>query len=286
VIEETRLKVIKASSPCPGRYVLYWMQSSQRTAWNHALAYAIEQANGVDLPVLVFFGLTARYPEANLRHYAFVLDGLRETAQDLAERGIRLVVRKCHPPDGALALAREGALVMVDRGYLRHQRSWRRELGRQAACPVIQVEADAVVPVQTAYPKAAWNAAVLRRRLTPLLPRFLRPLEEQTPRRPSLSLDLPGLDLSNVQAILKDLAVDRSVPPVDLPAGTQAARERPQRFIEGNLDRYPDERNDPGKQATSGLSPYLHFGQVSTRRGHRTPSRDQGMSPLWKPGEG
>ena len=41
-----------------GRYVLYWMQQSQRTDFNHALEYAIRGANESNLPVLVGFGLT------------------------------------------------------------------------------------------------------------------------------------------------------------------------------------------------------------------------------------
>jgi len=38
------------------------------------------------------------------------------------------------------------------------------------------------------------------------------------------------------------------------------------RFIDEDLSRYDDERNDPTKHAQSGLSPYLHFGQLSAQR--------------------
>jgi hypothetical protein len=48
-------------------YVLYWMQSAQRSEWNHALEYAIRQANERKKPAVAVFGLTADYPEANLR---------------------------------------------------------------------------------------------------------------------------------------------------------------------------------------------------------------------------
>jgi deoxyribodipyrimidine photo-lyase len=44
---------------------------------------AIAAANRLGLPVIVGFGLTADYPEANARHYAFMLEGLAETAQAL-----------------------------------------------------------------------------------------------------------------------------------------------------------------------------------------------------------
>ena len=43
-----------------GRYVLYWMQQSQRVESNPALEYAIERANELDLPLVAAFGLFVR----------------------------------------------------------------------------------------------------------------------------------------------------------------------------------------------------------------------------------
>ena len=69
-----------------GSYVLYWMQQAQRAAHNGALHRAIQHANDEGLPLRVVFGLMDGYPEANLRHYTFMLQGLRETQHVLAER--------------------------------------------------------------------------------------------------------------------------------------------------------------------------------------------------------
>ena len=56
-----------------------------------------------------------------------------------------------------------------------------------------------------------------------------------------------------------------SLQPDPLPwsGGENAARERLNRFILENLDRYPADRNDPNAGALSCMSPYLHFGQIS-----------------------
>jgi len=54
------------------------MQSSQRAEDNWALSYAIEEANNLDLPIIAYFGLTAEFPEANYRHFHFMLEGLKE----------------------------------------------------------------------------------------------------------------------------------------------------------------------------------------------------------------
>ena len=52
------------------------------TANNHALDYAIEKANEMSKPLVVFFGITEQYPEANERHYWFMLEGLKEVKQE------------------------------------------------------------------------------------------------------------------------------------------------------------------------------------------------------------
>lgn len=261
-MEPERIHPLNARPFGPGRYVLYWMQASQRAFWNPALEFAVDLADERGLPLLAAFGLTPHYPEANLRHYAWMLEGLRETAQALRERGIGFVLRLQHPPDLALELASAAAAVVTDRGYLRHQRTWRRYLAERAPCPVIEVEGDAVVPVETAYPRQAVGAAVLRRRILPLLPRFLRPLQERAPR---IRADFaePSLDPAHPEKILSLLDVDRTVGPVDLPSGTGAARGQLRRFLEKGLPQYADFRSDPRRDVTSGLSPYLHFGQIS-----------------------
>ncbi|MGQ9803535.1 MAG: deoxyribodipyrimidine photo-lyase [Anaerolineae bacterium] len=261
-IEPERIHPLNTRHFGPGRYVLYWMQASQRAFWNPALEFAVDLADERGLPLLVAFGLTPNYPEANLRHYNWMLEGLRETAQALQDRGIGFLLRLGHPPDVALELAAGAAAVVTDRGYLRHQRAWRHYLAERAPCPVIEVETDAVVPVETAYPRQAVRATDLRRRIFPLLPRYLRPLQEQAPRvRASFSEF--SLDPTQPERILSLLEVDRTVGPVDLPAGTGAARERLRRFLEGGLADYADLRSDPRRDVTSRLSPYLHFGQIS-----------------------
>ncbi|PSQ83573.1 MAG: deoxyribodipyrimidine photolyase, partial [Bacteroidetes bacterium QH_2_63_10] len=108
-----------------GRYVLYWMQQSQRAQHNPALERALQHANAEGLPLLVVFGLMDDYPQANLRHYTFMLEGLRETEQRLADRGLQMVVRHGDPDAVALQYAEEAAVLVTDRGYLRHQKQWR-----------------------------------------------------------------------------------------------------------------------------------------------------------------
>src|SRR5687768_2051154 len=96
-IQAERIQLLNDLPIRPGDCVLYWMQQSQRAEYNHALEYAVQQANALSRPVQVVFGLMDDYPEANLRHYRFMLEGLKDAQTTLAKRGIAMTVRRGHP---------------------------------------------------------------------------------------------------------------------------------------------------------------------------------------------
>ncbi|MGA1820450.1 MAG: deoxyribodipyrimidine photo-lyase [Thermoplasmatota archaeon] len=247
-----------------GEFVLYWMQASQRTLHNHALEFAIDKANHLGLPAVVFFGIAEDYPEANERHFKFMLEGLSEVREELERLGILMVVRRNEPWKGALELSREAALVVCDRGYLRHQVSWRRHLAERAECGIFEVESDVVVPVDAAADREMYSAATLRPRIHRSLDRYLAPPEHSTPLKCSIELDLPSVDLTDPVAALEGLNVDRSVRGVDwLKGGTSNALSRFREFLDTGLDRYHLDRNDPSLEIQSDMAPYLHFGQIS-----------------------
>jgi deoxyribodipyrimidine photo-lyase len=265
VVENTRVKRLNDSGVRRGRYVLYWMQQSQRASFNPALEYAIDAANQEGLPVLVAFGLMDDYPEANLRHYRFMLEGLQEVAATLAERRIAFVVRRGRPNEVAVALGADAALVVCDRGYLRHQKAWRTDVALRLPCALVQVEGDVVVPLEVASNKAEAAARTLRPKLHKVWNEYLRPVEDAAVRESSLGLGSDStVDLSDIDAVLDGLKLDRSVPPVvRLEGGTAEARRRLQAFLEAKLGGYADWRSEPAAFQCSLLSPYLHFGQIS-----------------------
>jgi len=260
MIEESRIRPLNDRPVRPGRFVLYWMQAAQRAEYNHALEHAVQLADRASLPVVVLFAL-ADYPEANLRHYHFMLQGLREVADSLRDRGIRLVIRRAPPAESVSDLAPDAVRIVVDAGHLRIQRQWRASAADAAPCLMEQVETNLIVPVDLASHKEEFSAGTFRPRITRRLPEFLRPLSRRTPKRDSLGLRLPTLDISDPLAALD---LDRTVPPVpSFRAGTAEAKRRLRRFIAQKLDRFADLRNDPGRDFLSHMSPYLHFGQIS-----------------------
>lgn len=247
-----------------GSYVLYWMQASQRATYNHALEFSILKANELRRPVVVFFGITDHFPEANLRHYAFMLEGLKEVKERLRERGIQMVIRHQSPELGAIQMARNASLVVVDRGYLRIQRQWRDYVAKRIEVPLIQVESDVIVPVEEASSKEEYSAATLRTKIYKKLSYFLNPLTERDPDVSSLSMEFSSFEIGEVEKALSRLQIDRSVKKVtSFRGGTQEALKHLELFLDEKLDDYAEFRNDPTRDGLSHLSPYLHFGQIS-----------------------
>jgi deoxyribodipyrimidine photo-lyase len=264
MVEPHRVAELNEQPERRRRYVLYWMQAAQRAENNPALEFAVRRANELDRPVVVGFGLTDDYPGANARHYRFMLEGLAETQAALAERGIPLVVRRGAPPEVALELAAEASLVVADRGYLRHQRRWRDRVADEADCAVVRVEGEVVVPAEDASDKEEYAARTLRPKIHQRLDEFLRKRQREKLKKHASGRQWKDFDVSDPSAALRKLGVDRSVAPVDAHCGgASEARKRLRTFVRNKLDDYDDARNDPNRDGTSGLSPYLHFGQIA-----------------------
>ncbi len=264
MIQESRIRRLNDGPVRHGDYVLYWMQQSQRAECNHALEYAIDRANELGLPLVVFFGITGAFPGANARHFSFMLEGLRRARADLARRGIGFTARLVSPERGAAEMGRRAAMVVTDRGYLRVQKKWRAGAARLLRCPLVQVESDVVVPVESASPKREYSAGTFRPKITRLLHGYLAPLKRRRLRLPSQDLSPPGDDIDDSDALMRRLRADRSVPPVDfMHGGTGEAKRILKGFIKTGLDRFDELRNDPGEECLSGMGPYLHFGQIS-----------------------
>jgi deoxyribodipyrimidine photo-lyase len=264
-IQEERISQLNDKDVRDGDYVLYWMQEAQRASYNHALEYAVQRANELEQPLLVVFGLTADYPEANLRHYVFMLEGLKDAAEALEEQGIQLAVHSGSPDEVALRSGENASMIVCDMSYLRLQKGWRERLAKEARCLVMQVETEVVVPVELASDKREHAARTLRPRIREHLDDFLVELEPTALDKPSLDIETSGLDPSDIGAILDGMELDRTVPPVShfYRGGTSEAKRILERFIEKGLDAYVEHCNQPQTDDVSHMSKYLHYGHVS-----------------------
>jgi deoxyribodipyrimidine photo-lyase len=263
MIHTERIKKLNQKPLKDGDYVLYWMQASPRALCNHALEYGIKKANRLKKPLLVFFGITKQFPEANNRHYTFLLQGLQDVQDSLNKREIKMAIQMVSPPEGAIELAENASLVVVDKGYLNIQHEWVNKVINGLKCPLMQVETNVVVPVETASAKEEYSAATFRRKINKKLGEFLVPLKMEKLIKHSCDIAIDSVPLYDLNSIISQLGLKSKVAPVSkYGGGTLNAIKLLDTFIKHSLDKFPD-RNDPSKDYLSHMSPYLHFGQIS-----------------------
>jgi deoxyribodipyrimidine photo-lyase len=264
MIHEERIKKLNDRDINTGEYVLYWMQSSVRIDYNHALEYAVRKANDRSKPLIACFEIHPYYPEGNLRHYTFMFEGLMEVNKDLKERGIPFILEKFSKKDILSNLYKEAILVVTDRGYTKFQRKWRRDVANNINCPLIQVESDVVVPIEKASNKEEYAARTIRPKIKEKLDRYLVPLRKTDVKYGSKGKKYESCDLSDPIKLAEKIGVDVNVKPVEkFHGGPSSAKKHLKLFIDTKLDDYNELRNDPTKEMQSNLSPYIHFGQIS-----------------------
>jgi len=262
--QDARVRVRRAGTPpFAGRCVVYWMQRAQRGWDNHALDVAIAAGNALELPVVAYFAGISNFPHANLRHYAFLSQGLPDAAEECAERGVGFVLRRAPEEDPLRFFADvQAAMVIGDENPMRGPELWRMRVAEQMTVPFWTVDADVIVPSRL-LEKAQFSAAVARPRLVRALPEFLtayaNPSAEIAWRAPR------GLYADDVNADITRgwTELDRSVMPVEAwTGGSRAARRRLQQFCSAILPGYASDRNRPEMDGSSRMSPYLHFGHI------------------------
>jgi deoxyribodipyrimidine photo-lyase len=260
---DPRVTVRRGGEPAhDGTAVVYWMQRAQRALDNPALETAIAAANTLRKPAVVYFALVADAAGANLRHYHFMVEGLRDVADDLARRGIAFVVRRS-PDHDVLRFCEDvrPALVIGDENPLRGAERVKRRVAAQLRVPFWTVDADVVVPSRLLQ-KEQYAARTIRPRIRARLATFLRPIKRHAPQR-TWQAPRRLLRLAPDLGLLDGLPIDRSVSPVATwPGGSRAARHAMRRFVAEHLEGYAERRNHPERDATSRLSPYLHFGHI------------------------
>ncbi|AQQ70906.1 deoxyribodipyrimidine photolyase [Limihaloglobus sulfuriphilus] len=245
-----------------GDYVLYWMQASQRAAFNPALQHAIERANSHKKPLFVVFCLVEDFPDAGAKHYRFMLEGLLETEEMLRKQGIKFILTRSEPPETVSRLSESAVEIITDRGYLAIERKWRSKLKRDCRCRLTEVDANVVVPVEVASGKQEYSAATIRKKITSRLGQFLVKPETTVPEISSLSVPFALKRSKDIGKLLESKRYQRETAPV-FRGGFSEANKHLKHFISHNLTDYASSSNDPSNDIQSRLSPYLHFGQIS-----------------------
>lgn len=289
-----------------GDYVLYWMIATRRTRYNFALQRAVEHAVRLRKPLLVLEALRAGHRWASARFHQFVLDGMRDNAQGFQRAGVRYhsyLEPNAGDGRGLLAhLAASAAIVVTDDFPCFFLPAMVAAAAARVDVAMEAVDSNGLLPMRAA-PKVHPTAYAFRRALQATLPAHLahRPLRDPLEGLSGPPPELPpgtasrwpdALGWLNGGGSLNDLAIDRRVRAVEQRGGAGAASEALRQFLAGGFADYGSARHHPDRDVSSGLSPYLHWGHISsheifdavmTREGWLgdTPQRATGAREGW-----
>jgi deoxyribodipyrimidine photo-lyase len=243
---------------------------NRRAEGNQALAYAAAQANALRLPLLVYEGLTCTYPQANDRLHTFVLQGVAEQQRRMEALGAGycFYLRKRRSDDNRVlyTLAADAALVVTDDYPTFIAARHNGHVPGRIGVAFHAVDASCIVPMAH-FTKREWAAYTIRPKVQKVLQECLKPVERielgcrwRLPR-PEWHT---AVTESGVPGLVAECEIDHAVrPSLQFTGGRLAAERQLHAFLAGRLRRYATEKNSPGHHATSDLSPYLHFGQIS-----------------------
>lgn len=262
---QERLFVLNKGPRCEGP-VLYWMSRDQRARDNWTLASAQELALEREVPLLVAFCLVPSFLGATLRHYGFMLRGLKETSSELEKLSIPFFLLRGEPGEEIPPFVTANGIgtVFTDFDPLRVKQTWQKTVAEGLSAPFYEVDTHNVVPCRKASDKREYGAYTIRPKIRRLLPRFLEDLPETVRHPYRWAGEVPAIDW---RVTLEKLPLDRSVGEVrSFSPGTSAGMKALENFLAEGLQRYAGDRNDPTLGGQSGLSPWLHFGQISAQR--------------------
>lgn len=279
-VRAIRLRVCNSAPIQPsGRYVLYWMIAARRLRFNFALDRAIELALLLRKPLLILEALRCGHRWAADRFHRFVLDGMADNAATAAKHST-LYYPYLEPACGAgrgllEAMAAGSCAVITDDFPCFFLPRMVAATAEKLPVRLEAVDSNGLLPLRSA--SAAFSAAhAFRRFLQKTLPFHLSDFPVADPLAkvslppppfvpPAVTSRWPPAEAALCRESLpRQLPIDHSVLPAATQGGHFAGRARLLAFLNRKLQHYLDQRNEPDADATSGLSPYLHFGHIST----------------------
>lgn len=264
-MDHTR-QLVLTQYPEKGMHVVYLMSRDQRVRDNHALLAAQQKAIDMGLPLVVVFRLRTNARERAYEHAAFMLAGLEELAQDLRELGIpfRLTTDSADYAYLDVLKQLQPAALYTDFSPLQGARGFIKKLAQQLQVQTYVVDTHNTVPVWVASQKQEFAAHTLRPKLHRLLESYL--VEPGGVIAQSMPASLPAsASFDEAYKLIETVYPKRGIR-LEAQPGERAAAHRLGDFIDTQLETYALERNNSARDSQSRLSPYLHFGHISSLR--------------------
>jgi deoxyribodipyrimidine photo-lyase len=253
------------------------MIAARRTRANFALERALDHARTLGKPLVVLEALRVDHEWASDRFHAFVLDGMRDNrAAFEGKRGVTYYPY-LEPRPGAArglleALAGHAAVVVTDEFPAFFLPAMVDAVGARLDARFEAVDSNGLVPIR-AFDRVFATAQAFRRAWQTVMAQHLveRPaIDPLDQPLESSSWTIPAEVTRRWPEVfawferghsLAELPIDHGVAAASAPGGSTAARARLTAFLD-ELSAYGTERNDPDRDVSSRLSPYLHWGHI------------------------
>jgi deoxyribodipyrimidine photo-lyase len=249
--------------------VLYWMDRDMRTEDNWALFHASQIAQESKQNLVVVYNLVCNFLNGGYRQWDFKINGLKELEKSFALKNISFIIlvdkNGTETPKIINNFIKKYKIknVVTDFSPLHISQNWKKEIAKNKDIYFAEVDTHNIVPVRIASEKQEYGAYTLRPKIYKLLPYYLKEVPKIEKQKSKINIT----EKNNWTKIEKLQKYDLKNPPVPwTQAGEKNAHKFLGLFIQDKIKNYALERNDALKDMQSGLSPFLHYGMISSAR--------------------
>ncbi len=267
-----------------GGPIVYWMNREIRTEDNWSLCFAQDLAKANNQQLIVLYNLIPGFLGGQNRQFTFKVNGLKVVEKKLSQKNIPFFIlidkdavdvnKFGKTPRMILDFCVEhkaGALI-TDFYPLNLPLKWNEEILEQLQTTdyetsfenlkkliFYEVDSHNIVPTRFVSEKQEYAAYTLRPKIHKNIQNFFIDFPSLTKQDKSVSkIKSPKIKWSEI------LKKENEEEPVWIKAGEDEARKMLDKFIEKNLGDYYFGRKNKKKKVQSDLSPYLHYGMISS----------------------
>lgn len=242
--------------------IVYWMSRDCRVQDNWAFLFAQKLALKNEVSLHVCFCLVPKFLEATIRHYKFLLNGLKEVEQECRTLNIsfHLLIGDAAIKIPKFVKDHEIGAVVCDFSPLRVSLKWVDDVKQKlpTSVPLVQVDAHNIIPVWATSDKQEYAARTIRNKVNGKLDHFLTEFPPVIKHPYDTEMQASKVDWKEA---FHSLEVDMTVDEVTWakPGYSNGVKEL-EAFCSNRLKLFNKKRNDPLANALSNLSPWFHFG--------------------------
>lgn len=246
--------------------IVYWMNRELRTTDNWSLLYTQKIAEENNSCLIVVYNLVTNFLGGTNRNLTFKVGALREIEENLKDKNIPFFILIDEEGDNSakqivdFVEKNKAGAVVTDFYPLNITKKWSEFVSNKIDCAFFEVDSHNIVPVWETSNKKEYAAYTIRPKIHKKLKEFLDEFPKLKKQKNDFKVSVPKINWDKILPKNKIEELDWIQP------GQKSAQKQLNYFIENKLKNYAEKRNDPNEKSQSNLSPYLHYGMISSQR--------------------